>query len=232
MKPDWQTDDGSIQLYRADCLDVLPTLEKGSVDAVVTDPPYGVTKNKWDCMVKPEWVSACLLVTTGPVAMINAARPDVVAHMLSFNPDRIIAWRQPKVTAGSGMFWSWQPIYVWRSKDLLGWDTVDIRMDIKQYEHATQKPVRLMTWLICRVGYPTTILDPFMGSGTTGVACVHTGRKFIGIELSRDYFNIAVKRIKDEIARPKFLFPHSKQEKPSLFPKRKKCRKRERLNKA
>jgi DNA modification methylase len=65
--------------------------------------------------------------------------------------------------------------------------------------HPTQKPVALMEWCLAFLPDATTILDPFMGSGTTGVACVRTGRKFIGIELDPGYFAIAVKRIQTEL---------------------------------
>ena len=65
-------------------------------------------------------------------------------------------------------------------------------------EHPTQKPVALMEWCIKHLpDTAQTILDPFMGSGTTGVACVNLGRKFIGIELDPGYFDIACKRITD-----------------------------------
>lgn len=63
-------------------------------------------------------------------------------------------------------------------------------------EHPTQKPVRVMVWIIEHVGNASTILDPFMGSGTTGVACMNLGRKFIGIEIEPKYFDIACERIK------------------------------------
>ena len=75
--------------------------------------------------------------------------------------------------------------------------------------HPTQKPVALMKWCL---GFPPdakTILDPFMGSGTTGVACVQLDRKFIGIELDPDYFEIACKRIEEAYRQPK-LFPVEK----------------------
>ena len=62
-------------------------------------------------------------------------------------------------------------------------------------EHPTQKPVNLMTWSIEQIGKPQSVLDPFMGSGTTGVACANLGRKFIGIEIERKYFDIACERI-------------------------------------
>lgn len=63
--------------------------------------------------------------------------------------------------------------------------------------HPTQKPIALMEWCLGFLPNAETILDPFMGSGTTGVACVNLGRKFIGIEMDPDYFDICVKRITD-----------------------------------
>ena len=69
-------------------------------------------------------------------------------------------------------------------------------------EHPTQKPVPLMRWCMDRakVQPGETVLDPFMGSGTTGVACIRTGRKFIGIEIDEGYFQIARKRLENELA--------------------------------
>ena len=75
--------------------------------------------------------------------------------------------------------------------------------------HPTQKPVALMQWCLEQVTQPgATILDPFMGSGTTGVACVKTGRNFIGIEIDESYFNIAQQRIEDaQRQMPLFTMP-------------------------
>jgi DNA modification methylase len=70
-------------------------------------------------------------------------------------------------------------------------------------EHPTQKPIEVMAWCLGFLPDARTILDPFMGSGTTGVACVQLGRKFIGIELDPGYFDIACKRIENELRRPR-----------------------------
>jgi DNA modification methylase len=72
-------------------------------------------------------------------------------------------------------------------------------------EHKNEKPIALMTRLLWFLG-SSTILDPFMGSGTTGVAAVSLGRRFIGIEIEPRYFDIACRRISDELARPRFDF--------------------------
>jgi len=96
----------------------------------------------------------------------------------------------------------------------MAWCSMDMNARIKEInatmahretgrEHPTQKPVSLMTWCLGFLPDARTILDPFMGSGTTGVACVQLGRKFIGIELEPRYFDIACKRIDDELKRPR-----------------------------
>lgn len=83
---------------------------------------------------------------------------------------------------------------------MTGWDTVNILVDGKNYQHPTQKPVKLILWLIRIIKKEIkTICDPFMGSGTTGIACIRTGRKFIGIENNETYFNIAKTRIQNEL---------------------------------
>ena len=69
-------------------------------------------------------------------------------------------------------------------------------VNTKVTKHPTEKPVALFSWILNRFTKEgDTILDPFMGSGTTGVACVQTGRNFIGIEINKDYYDIAEKRI-------------------------------------
>jgi site-specific DNA-methyltransferase (adenine-specific)/modification methylase len=186
-------------LYCADCLEILPTL--GKVDAVVTDPPYGVTSLSWDCKFRQEWLTAILGITEKAM-VINAARPDIMAHCLSLQPiaSRVVAWRQPKAKPLGGLFWTWQPIYCWGTFEG-AWDTVEVACGAEKYEHPTQKPIALVQWMLRTTG-GATACDPFMGSGTTGVACAKLGRNFIGIELDPDYFDIAVKRIKAALAQP------------------------------
>jgi DNA modification methylase len=74
-------------------------------------------------------------------------------------------------------------------------------------EHPTQKPVALMRWCIAKLSKAETILDPFMGSGTTGVACVKLGRRFIGIEREPKYFDIACRRIAEAYKQPDLFIP-------------------------
>lgn len=89
--------------------------------------------------------------------------------------------------------------------------------DSERVGHPTQKPLELMKWCLGFVPTAKTILDPFMGSGTTGVACVKLGRKFTGIELDPDYFDIACRRIEDAYKQPDmFVTPPKKAEQVTL----------------
>jgi DNA modification methylase len=208
---------GDATLYQGDCLEILPTLDK--VDAVVTDPPYGL--GDWN--------------NRGT----NAARP--------FDSDKTQEWDKP-ITAGHidlmrGMskyqiFWGanyyldllprTKQMYIW-NKAIRGmhfndceiawcsqWREASRIFDLSpsglHKDHPTQKPLALMRWCIGRLPIDCdTILDPFMGSGTTGVACAKLGRKFIGIELEPKYFDIACKRIEQAYAEPDlFIEPPKK----------------------
>jgi DNA modification methylase len=77
--------------------------------------------------------------------------------------------------------------------------------------HPTEKPVKLFEWCLGFLPEATTILDPFMGSGTTGVACVKLGRRFIGVEIEPKYFDIACRRIADAVSRPDMFIEAERQ---------------------
>lgn len=225
MKPTWQTDDGSVQLYLGDCLQILPHL--GPVDAVVTDPPYGMKWNPdstrftggsrkrgdgrgdWKAVHgddKPfdptPWLGFPRVVLFG--ANHYAARLPVGTTLVwikradhlfgSFLSDAEIAWMK----GGYG-------VYCYREQ--FPPPSRIAENDGESVAHPTQKPIGLMRWCIDRAGIQEgqTILDPFMGSGTTGVACVRTGRRFVGIEIEPTYFEIAVKRIEAELTRHPLL---------------------------
>jgi DNA modification methylase len=210
MDPTWQTADGSVKLFLGDCLEVLPTLEAGSVDAVVTDPPYGIGK-KWDSVGRFGSCGGKLWNgSDGWDGEINQAGVDSSLH----------------ISGGKGIVWGGNYYDLKPSRGYLVWDKMQTGFSLADSElawcsepitpktfryaraqlasegktHPTQKPLPLMIW--CLGFAPAgTILDPFMGSGTTGVACVRTGRKFIGIEKEPKYFDIAVKRIEAELNR-------------------------------
>lgn len=212
-EPDVVLDNGNVRLYCGDCLSVLPTLEPGSVDAVVTDPPYGVgeeyasfsdTKTNVSLLVEDVFP---LVRALAKVVLITPGNGN--QHLYPV-PDWTLCWVN---MAGAGMnrwgFTCWQPILAYGKNPHLARrmgnrpDTFNGRGEASEKNgHPCPKPIKFMEWLVDRATAvdSTAVLDPFMGSGTTGVACVKTGRKFIGIELDRGYFDIAVKRIEKALA--------------------------------
>lgn len=213
VTPTWQTTDGSVKLYLGDCLDVLPTLKAGSVDAVVTDPPYGIG------------YVAAESSQQGIQAFDAIAGDDELfdpSPFLEF-PD-VILWGANNychaIPPRAGQWYFWDKVvrnglmvriaegeFAWHKngtkprafRHLWSGAYRDSESGVRSL-HPTQKPLALMEWCLGMVA-GHTILDPFMGSGTTGVACVRTGRKFIGIEKEERYFKIAVKRIEAELNR-------------------------------
>ncbi len=183
---------GDATLYLGDCLEILPTLDK--VDAVVTDPPYGIglagkpirqkfERAGWDDSTpSDELIGLC--ISKGDEAIIWGV------NYFSLPPSK--GW----------LLWDkLQPENFTLAMAELAWTNID--RPIKMYRkhpasydkfHPTQKPHDLMEWCINYTS-GNIILDPFMGSGTTGVACANLGRKFIGIEIERKYFDIACERI-------------------------------------
>jgi DNA modification methylase len=194
---------GDATLYLGDCRDILTTLPPA--DAVVTDPPYGIGKDGQQ-------------QTTGGHGGRKAhefcewdnERPGAdVFRMILGAADVHLVWGGnyfADLLPASGKWLVWDKGQrIAQSDGELAWTSLGGALRIKTMnrvellkdgtQHPTQKPVNLMTWCIEQIGNPQTILDPFMGSGTTGVACANLGRKFIGIELERKYFDIACERI-------------------------------------
>ena len=188
----------NVELHLGDCLEILPTLAAGSVDAVVTDPPYGLDfrGNEWDNEI-PEWldkarrISKLVMFTTAPTTQWDYPRPDWVC-----------CWNRHAAASRSsnGGFNHWSPILVYGNRKI-GVDVYETMFgktvnENNGIEHPSPKPIELYKWILEVVTNPgDLILDPFMGSGTTGVACVQTGRRFIGIEIDPKYYAIAEKRI-------------------------------------
>jgi site-specific DNA-methyltransferase (adenine-specific) len=202
---------GDATLYLGDCLDVLPTL--GKVDAVITDPPYGLgekmkggtkrfrtgeggmnTLGTWDA--KPVNNLLNLVTDAGEIVMVWGG-----------NYYDMPASRGWLVWVKSNSVETMASIELcWTNRDMNskhfnhpcgGWDR----------QHPTEKPIALMRWCIKQAGNPDIILDPFMGSGTTGVAAIQLGRKFIGIEREPKYFEIACQRIEQAAAQGKLFAP-------------------------
>lgn len=188
---------GAARLILGDCRDILPTL--GKVDACVTDPPYGLDfrGEEWDAEI-PDWLPAARAVapvvafTTAPTTLWDYPRPDWVS-----------VWYRPasSARAASGGFNAWSPIVIY-GRVKFPVDVLELHAIANAYErgfgHPSPKPIILMDWLVENAAKSGAIvLDPFMGSGTTGVACAKLGRRFIGIEIEPKYFDIACRRIDD-----------------------------------
>lgn len=190
---------GDATLYLGDAREVLPTIDP--VDAVITDPPYGlgrlwkggrrsVSNSSWNLSADTTWDK------------------EPVADLPSFMPagTQQIVW--------GGHLYSLPPCRGWLIWDKLvrrftsghcemAWTNLDQPVRAFNYshgqlahegkQHPTQKPLPLMRW--CVEFTKGTVLDPFMGSGTTGVACAQLGRRFVGSEIEPRYFEIACRRI-------------------------------------
>ena len=216
---------GDCTLYCGDCLEILPTL--GSVDAVVTDPPYGIgetnEKNlsrgnlaaptdyghyEWDHKpASPEQIAA----------IRSCSRHQVIFGGNYFDLPPTSCWLVWDKRNGTNDFadceiaWTNLPKAI-RRIDWM-WNGM-LRKGNEARLHPTQKPVGVMEWCLSHIPDAQTICDPFMGSGTTGVACARKGLAFIGIEREPSYFDIACERIQKAYDQPDlFIEPPKKPEK-------------------
>lgn len=208
----WRTEViGDCILHNADCLEVLETL--GKVDAVVTDPPYGISADRERKSEKWGWKDY-------PGGGWDNERPtaNAIASLIAAAP-HVVIW--------GGNYFALPPSSKWLVWDKgqtdfsladceLAWCSFDGAVRRIEYprskalqdgkEHPTQKPVEVMRWCLERLPKGcNTILDPYMGSGTTGVACVSTGRHFIGIEREPIHFATACRRIEQAYKQPDFF---------------------------
>lgn len=206
IKPRYDKD--GVTLYCADCLDVMPQMEPESVDAVITDPPYGINgdyasyKDTVSNLSKlvPEFINHSKRIARDVIAVFTG-----VKNMDLYNGcDWRLAWVVPAGTGVSSWgFTCWTPISVYGKDPFSGnGSRPDVFVDYKPrregYDHPYEKPLSIMRWILERCTKNNSIiLDPFMGSGTTGVAALQLGRRFIGIEIDEKYYQIAEKRIRE-----------------------------------
>lgn len=216
---------GDCTLYLGDCREILPLLPR--VDAVVTDPPYGMEFRSNRPVIRPKFHAIANDDSTD--ALTWACGLEVRHSKYIFcRWDNLREVPKPK----SCVTWVKNN---WSMGDLNGEharqtevalfypgvnhsfpagrpsDVINAARTGNEW-HPTEKPVQLM-WHVVR-WTSGTILDPFMGSGTTGVACVKLGRKFIGIEIDEGYFNIACRRIREAYAQPDMFIEQAKEPKP------------------
>ena len=208
---------GPATLYLGDCRDILPTL--APVDLVLTDPPYGIGeaagKNKsrglmavskdygddqWDNEPPPDDLIDAVRAKGGYQIMFGG-------NYFTLPPSSCwLVWDKDNGAtdfADCELAWTNLPQAVRRLK--FRWQgMLQENMGAKELrEHPTQKPVPVMRWALGQAKGVQTVLDPFMGSGTTGVACVEMDKTFIGIEREAKYFDIACKRIALAVAESK-----------------------------
>ena len=214
---------GDCTLYLGDCLEIIPKL--GRVDAVVTDPPYGIG------------VDVSMAEKSGQqYGKAAAKKGNYIASGWDDVPMDIGLASDLIAMSDYQIFWGGNYYGLPASRCWLVWDKVNgtnqfadcelawtnLDKPVRKFEwmwngmlrkggeerngHPTQKPLKLMEWCINHLPDSCqTILDPFMGSGTTGVDCVKLGRKFIGIEKEPHYFDIACRRIEEAYKQPDML---------------------------
>jgi len=223
---------GDCTLYQGDCRELLPLLPR--VDAVVTDPPYGIKQangfggfggfggmgspiarrqydGQWDDD-RPAPSTFFAVLKAAPVHIVWGG--NYFADMLPVGRKWLFWDKCQTMPTYSDGEMAWTSIDGVATKRIV-YSNNGLMAREKGRVHPTQKPVEVIKWSIGHLPEPhnKTILDPFMGSGTTGVACVKLGRKFIGIELEPKYFDIACRRIEEAYKQPD-LFIEAEKEKP------------------
>lgn len=215
---------GNATLYLGDCLEVMATLE--GVGAIISDPPYGIAfahggndrsgigKGRYATKFAGEAIAG----DEGPFdpsPLLQLGVPTILwgGNHFADRLDPSACWLIWDKRAASGHTNDFADCEIaWTNLKGVArvfrhhWDGMMKASERGEPRvHPTQKPIALMEWCIAQAGNPATILDPFMGSGTTGVAAQRLGLKFIGIEIDQRYFDTACSRI-DNALRQERLF--------------------------
>jgi site-specific DNA-methyltransferase (adenine-specific)/modification methylase len=222
---------GHCRLILGDCREILPTL--GTVDAVVTDPPYGIGYQRgWGGRKLAKGRTRGVPIECNDVPVTGDTEPFDPTPFVDFK--EVIIWGANHYAAmlPHGRWLAWDKLaglpefddfsdveFAWRKgrgKDRVFdhlWKGIARASENngERRQHPTQKPIALMRWCIEQLPVGCEpILDPFMGSGTTGVACVKLGRRFIGIEIEPKYFDIACRRIEAATKQPDLFIEQPK----------------------
>lgn len=187
-----------IDLRLGDCLEIMKSIQDKSIDLVLTDPPYGINIAKWDKNpMQAEYTKE----------IFRVSKNQIIFGGNYFDLPKTEAW----------VVWYKQPFLKTQAQAELAWTSFKFKTKVFHYRyagncegypenlkvdyskkslHPTQKPIELMNYFVKEFSSENeSILDPFMGSGSTGVACKNLNRNFIGIEMDKTYFEIAQKRI-------------------------------------
>ena len=214
------------KIYNEDCLEGMKRIPDGSVDCIVTDIPYNecnradnglrnLDKGKADigCFDITELTDILCNKTRGSIYMfcgfnqVSNIRIAMTAKGLS---TRIIVWEKtnPSPMNGNKIWLSGIELCVFGKKSKATFN-LHCKNTVLRYPcgvnkiHPTQKPIALMSYIVnASTKEGDTVLDPFMGSGTTAIACIREKRNFIGFELNKEYYDKACKRIQLEMAQP------------------------------
>lgn len=201
---------GAATLYLGRCEDVLPTLQR--VDAVVTDPPYGIGEaagknaSRGNMAVAKDYGSEDWdnqPISAEIMAAVRAAgRWNIIFGGNYYDCPPASCWLVWDKVNGTNDFadcelaWTNLPKAVRRIRYM--WNGMIREPGAQRGDHPTQKPLEVMKWAISHLPAPADIiLDPFMGSGTTGVAALQLGRRFIGVEKSPVFFEAACRRLRE-----------------------------------
>jgi site-specific DNA-methyltransferase (adenine-specific)/modification methylase len=222
MKPDWENRKFGIRLFRGDGFKIVPRLE--GIQAIVADPPYGIGyvhgKEKNGPLRRNNAAAPTIFAK---VKVVGDDKPFDPSPWLGY--ERVVLWGANNYIDKLPFPGGW---LVWDKREGRGMnDQSDCEMAWVNKEkmacrlfhhmwngmcrasekgvprvHPTQKPIALMEWAmkLVQLEAGTVVCDPYMGSGTTGVACVRMGLPFVGVEIEQDYFDIAVRRIRAAIA--------------------------------
>lgn len=215
---------GNATLYRGDCIELLKAGSFDNIDALISDPPYGIgyvhagggnrlgrtnTKPIYgdDKPFDPSiWFEYFDFMSNNNKAILLFGAD----HYKTRLPEggRFLCWDKSCGQGAATQFCDAEFMWtnrknarsivrhLWMGVIRSGQDST--KAGIINKHHPSQKPVEVMAWCIehCRIGLGNIVLDPYMGVGSTGVACMQTGRKFIGCEIDKEYFDAAVKRYK------------------------------------
>ena len=201
---------GNATLYLGDCRELLPTLPASA--AIVSDPPYGIAHVK-GAGGKGKHRVRNIAAIVGDDEPFDPTHLLGFAHVILWGGNHFAArlphgrWRAWDKLAGLAEFDSFSDVeFAWRSgrgKDRIFshmWKGICQASEKggARREHPTQKPIALMRWCIADLPSDAHLIcDPYMGSGTTGVACASEGRDFVGVEIDPSYFDIACRRIEE-----------------------------------
>lgn len=228
-----------MQLICADCVEAMKGMADNSVDAIVTDPPYGTASEskvqkhgdnpltdfnlEWDVVLPVQWlVDAYRVCVPGGACIAFTDNREVTTlwramEAAGWRPLQTLTWvksnppPQPRQNFCSGVetaIFARKPgkVHCWNGGGAtVNWREYPLTSNSERV-HPTQKPLALMSWLVSLVSDPGhVVLDPFCGSGTTGVACVNLGRNFIGIERDPAYFELMKTRIETRQTQTRLL---------------------------